>query len=45
MRNILARVGEADLWALLRGFGLEFSVTRIHAVRKPPTQVADVSLL
>ena len=43
VRNILARVGEADLWALLRGFGLEFSVTRIHAVRKPPTQVAEDS--
>ena len=40
MRNILARVGEQDLWALVRGFSLEYSVTKIHAVRKAPGQTA-----
>ena len=40
VRNILARVADADLWALLRGFSLEHSVMKIHPVRKPPAQTA-----
>ena len=46
VRNILARVADADLWALLRGFSLEYSVTKIHPVRKPPAQnAADSPML